>query len=138
MIAAGLLLRSFGRLLEVNHGFDAKNVLLARIWLPVPNNPEKDPIAISEARRFYKEVLQRASTLPGVRHAAVSAGNGVPLLGPHNSNGFTIEDQASADNTVPTAQGNSVSPDFFNALRIPLFAAECSPPAMIKVLRTSW
>jgi len=121
MIAAGLLLRSFGRLLEVNPGFDAKNVLLARIWLPVPNNPEKDPYRDPVKRAgFIKEVLQRASTLPGVRYAAISAGNGVPLLGPHNSNGFTIEDQASADNTVPTAQGNSVSPDFFNALRIPL------------------
>ncbi|HJX92785.1 MAG TPA: ABC transporter permease [Pyrinomonadaceae bacterium] len=121
MIAAGLLLRSFGRLLEVNPGFDAKNVLLARIWLPVPNNPEKDPYHDPVKRAgFIKEVLQRAAALPGVRHAAISAGNGVPLLGPHNSNGFTIEDQASADNTVPTAQGNAVSPDFFNALRIPL------------------
>jgi len=121
MIAAGLLLRSFGRLLEVNPGFDAKNVLLSRIWLPVPNNPEKDPYRDPVKRAgFIKEVLQRASGLPGVRHAAISAGNGVPLLGPHNSNGFMIEGQASADNTVPTAQGNAVSPDFFSALSIPL------------------
>jgi putative ABC transport system permease protein len=121
MIAAGLLLRSFGRLLEVKPGFDAKNVLLSRIWLPVPNNPEKDPYRDPVKRAgFIKEVLQRASALPGVHHAAISAGNGVPLLGPHNSNGFMIEGQASADNTVPTAQGNAVSPDFFNALSIPL------------------
>ena len=37
MIGAGLLLRSFGRLMEVDPGFDADNILMARIWLPVPN-----------------------------------------------------------------------------------------------------
>src|SRR6185369_1327586 len=121
MIAAGLLLRSFGRLLEVKPGFDATNVLLARIWLPVPNNPEKDPYRDPVKRAgFIKEVLQRVSVMPGVRHAAMSFGNGVPLLPPHNTTGFTIEGQAAADNTVPTAQGNAVSPDFFDTLRIPL------------------
>src|SRR6185295_7333021 len=34
MIAAGLLLRSFGRLMDVNPGFNSSNVMLARIWLP--------------------------------------------------------------------------------------------------------
>ena len=121
MIAAGLLLRSFGRLLEVNPGFDAKNVLLARIWLPVPNNPEKDPYRDPVKRAgFMKEVLGKARALPGVHYAAISSGNGVPLLGPHNTNGFTIEEQASTDSTQPSAQGSAVSPEFFNALRVPL------------------
>jgi putative ABC transport system permease protein len=129
MIAAGLLLRSFGRLLEVNPGFDARNVLLARIWLPVPNDPDKDPYRDPAKRAgFIKEVLQRTSGLPGVRYAAISAGNGVPLLGPHNINGFTIEGDASADNSVPTAQGNAVSPEFFNSLRIPLIRGRVFTP----------
>jgi len=121
MIAAGLLLRSFGRLIEVNPGFDPKNVLLARIWLPVPNDPEKDPYRDPLTRvAFTKEVLQRLSVLPGVKHAAISVGNGVPLLGPHNTNGFTIEEQGSTDSTIPMAQGNAVSPEFFDALSIPV------------------
>ncbi len=121
MIAAGLLLRSFSRLMDVNPGFDPNNVLLARIWLPVPNNPEKDPYRDPIKRSgFIKEVLNRSKVLPGVRHAAISTGNGVPLLGPHNTNGFTIEGQGGADGAVPTAQGNAVSPEFFSALSIPL------------------
>src|SRR5262249_39896927 len=43
MIGAGLLARSFWRLLQVDPGFDPRNVVMARIWLPVPNNPELDP-----------------------------------------------------------------------------------------------
>lgn len=121
MIGAGLLLRSFGRLMEVNPGFDANNVLMARIWLPVPNNPELDPYRPPEKRvAFVQEILRRTSTLPGVRYAAVGSGNGVPLIGPHNTGGFTIEDQPTPDTNLPSAQVSSVSPEFFHALNTPL------------------
>ena len=121
MIGAGLLLRSFARLMEVNPGFDASNVLMARIWLPVPNNPELDPYRPPEKRAaFVQEVLRRTSALPGVRYAAIGAGNGVPLIGPHNTGTFTVEDQPSLDTNVPSAQVSSVSPDYFRVLNTPL------------------
>jgi putative ABC transport system permease protein len=121
MIAAGLLLRSFGRLMDVNPGFDPNNVLMARIWLPVPNDPEKDPYRDPVKRAaFIKEVLRRVSVLPGVQNAAIGNGNAVPLLGTNNFNPFTIEDQGSAEGALPTAQFSIVSPDYFNALRTPL------------------
>jgi putative ABC transport system permease protein len=95
MIAAGLLLRSFGRVLDVNPGFNPDNVLLARVWLPVPNNPDLDPYRDPLKRSgFIKDLLQRVSAIPGVRTAAISNGNGVPLVGPHNSAGFAIEGDA--------------------------------------------
>jgi putative ABC transport system permease protein len=121
MIGAGLLLRSFGRLLEVNPGFDPSNVLMARIWLPVPNNPDLDPYRTPATRvAFVKEVLRRTSVLPGVRYAAVGSGNGVPLIGPHNSGTFTIEDQPSADTNLPSAQVSAVSADYFRVLKAAL------------------
>jgi putative ABC transport system permease protein len=121
MIGAGLLLRSFGRLLEVKPGFNANNVLMARIWLPVPNNPDLDPYRPLEKRAgFVSEILRRTSALPGVRYAAVGGGNGVPMLGPHNSGSFTIEDQPGTDTTLPTAQITSVSADYFRVLDTPL------------------
>jgi putative ABC transport system permease protein len=77
MIAAGLLLRSFGQLLAVKPGFDSNNVLLARIWLPVPNNPDLDPYRPPVKRvAFVKEVLRRTSELPGVQYTAVGTGGG--------------------------------------------------------------
>jgi len=121
MIAGGLLLRSFGRLLEVNPGFNSDNVLLARVWLPVPNNPELDPYRDPLKRSgFIKELLQKASAIPGVRSAAISNGNGVPLVGPHNTGGFTIEGDAVTNNNIPTAQIGIVSPDYFRTMETPL------------------
>ena len=121
MIAGGLLLRSFGRLLEVNPGFNSDNVMLARVWLPVPNNPELDPYRDPLKRSgFIKELLQRVSAIPGVRNAAISSGNAVPLVGTHNSGGFTIEGDAVSNSAVPTAQIGVVSPDYFRTIETPL------------------
>jgi putative ABC transport system permease protein len=121
MIAAGLLLRSFGRLLEVNPGFNPENVLLARVWLPVPNNPELDPYRDPLKRAgFIKELLQRVSAIPGVRNVAISSGNAVPLVGPPNSGGFAIEGDAVTNNAIPTSQITVVSPDYFRTIGTPL------------------
>jgi len=121
MVGAGLLLRSFGRLLEVNPGFNPHHVLLARIWLPVPNNPELDPYRPTTKRAaFAQEVLRRASALPGVQYAAVGTGNGVPLIGPHDTATLTAEDQANPDNNLPRAQTSAVSPEYFRTLGAPL------------------
>jgi putative ABC transport system permease protein len=121
MIAAGLLLRSFGRLLDVNAGFNPENVSIARVWLPVPNNPDLDPYRDPLKRAgFIKELLQKVSAIPGVRNAAISSGNAVPLVGPHNNGGFTIEGDAVANNAIPTAQIAIVSPDYFRTMETPL------------------
>jgi putative ABC transport system permease protein len=42
------------------------------------------------------------------------------LIGPHNTVTFTIEDQASLDTNLPSAQVSSVSPDYFSVLNTPL------------------
>lgn len=121
MIAAGLLLRSFGRLLEVNPGFDSNNVLLARIWLPVPNNPELDPYRPPAKRvEFVKEVLRRTSELPGVQYAAMGGGGAVPLLDQSRPFAFTIESQPVTAGNIPRTKFTSVSPDYFRVLGAPL------------------
>ena len=120
MIGAGLLLRSFWRVLDVNPGFDSRNVMVARIWLPVPNNPELDPYRPPEKRtQFVKEVLRRVGGLPGVQRAAMVGGNGVPLIGPHPKGPLVIEDHAD-ESVLPQVQISSVSPEYFTTLGAPL------------------
>jgi predicted permease len=121
LIGAGLLLRSFFRLLNVNPGFDSSQTLVARIWLPVPNNPELDPYRpVAKRIGFVREVLRRTSAIPGVQYAAIGGGNGVPLVGTHNRGGLTIEERPDEGNNQPLAQIDNVSPDFFKALGVPL------------------
>jgi putative ABC transport system permease protein len=121
MIAAGLLLRSFGRLLNVDPGFNTDNVLLMRVWLPVPNNPELDPYRDPLKRAgFIKDLLERVRAIPGVHDAAISSGYSVPLVGPHNTGSFTIEGDAVTTGAIPTAQTGVVSPDYFRTLQTPL------------------
>lgn len=121
MIGAGLLLRSFSRLMDTHPGFNPQNVLTARIWLPIPNNPELDPYRPPAKRAaFIKEVLRRTSVLPGVRSVAIGNGNGVPLLPPHNTNTYTIEDQADSEGNPPRALSAAVSPEYFQTIGAPL------------------
>jgi predicted permease len=121
MIGAGLLMRSFTRLLEVKPGFDPSHVLVARIWLPVPNNPEMDPYRPPAKRvAFMQEVLRRVSALPGVQYAAIGTGNSVPLIGQHNKGPFVLEGRAEEDANLPRAEVSAVSADYFRALGTPL------------------
>ena len=65
LVSAGLMLKSLDRLLHVDKGFDARNVLTGAV------SPSGARIPDAERwRGFYDELRQRAEALPGVRSAA--------------------------------------------------------------------
>ncbi len=66
-IGAGLLLHSFVRLLQVDPGFDAQNVLTMNLSLPTVKYAKPE-----QQTAFFDDVLRRVSALPGVRAAATS------------------------------------------------------------------
>ena len=68
LIGAGLLVRSFARLLTVDPGFDPQNVLTMNVSLP--NSKYGDP---QKQVAFFDELLRRLQATPGVRSAAISA-----------------------------------------------------------------
>jgi len=68
LIGAGLLLRSFGRLLGIDPGFDARNVLTMNVSLPTVKYAQP-----AQQIAFFDELLRRVAVLPGVRNAAISA-----------------------------------------------------------------
>ena len=67
LIGAGLLLRSFWKLLAVDRGFRANGLVAARISLLEPRYRANE-----ERLAFFQEVLSRVKTLPGVRDAAIT------------------------------------------------------------------
>lgn len=123
LIGAGLLLRSFWRVLQVNPGFNSQGVLTAQFWMPLPNNPSADPYHPPEKRAaFFREVLRRVSGLPGVSEAAIASGNSLPMSRTRNSFPFTIQNQPADSERTPVAEFASVSPEFFSTLHIPILS----------------
>ena len=61
LAGAGLLLRSFWRVLEVRPGFNPSHLTTVQIWIPISNNPANDPYSCrGEARRFSSRGLRAA------------------------------------------------------------------------------
>jgi putative ABC transport system permease protein len=114
MIGAGLLIRSFLRLRDVNPGFQPDHLVAARISLP-PTQYAQDPQIIS----FWQQFLERVQTLPGVQAAAITMS--LPPNHLYLSNPFTVEGQAYNPNiSLQLAEELTISPDYFHALGVPL------------------
>jgi len=120
IVGAGLLLRSFWNVLKVDPGLNPDHLMVARIWLPVPNNPQADPYATPAQRDvFIKEVLRRVSALPGVEQAGISSGS-VAFSGRRGRLSFTIEGRSFSAGETPSAELAGVSADLFRTLGTPL------------------
>jgi len=122
LAGAGLLLHSFWNLLRVDPGFDARRVVLANLWLPVPNDPAQARYGTPQSRNaLMREVLRRARTLPGVEYAAIGVGNSTPLLG-FNKFSYAPEGSNLGPGERPVGEAAFVTPDFFRALGVRLVA----------------
>jgi predicted permease len=121
LAGAGLLLRSFARLANVDPGFDAHNVLTANLALPSVRYPDGPKQAA-----FFETVLERIRHLPGVRYAAA-----VNVL-PESTNFDTTATQMEGHNVplseVPYLDRYIVTPDYFRALSIPLVRGRLFTP----------
>jgi putative ABC transport system permease protein len=114
LVGAGLLVRSFTRLLEVHPGFQPANVLTLRLDLPDAKYPKKE-----DSEAFYKGLMSRLSSLPGVESAA--AVSFLPLSGANYNLQFFSEGRPPASNERPTsAEYRVISPDYFRTMGIPL------------------
>jgi len=120
MIGAGLLVRSFWKLAHVDPGFNAQNLLAARIWLPFPNDPTQNPYPKPEDRAaFVREVLRRIQALPGVTNAAMSTS--APLSRGGGPTPVSVEGRPVHANENTLAEIAGVSPDYFRTLQTPLY-----------------
>jgi predicted permease len=118
LVGAGLMLRSFSHLRNVNPGFRTDHALTLRVSLPVPEGR----ITTADQDRFmsfFDRTLTRLGQLPGV--TAAGASNMIPLDGNATDRLLDIEGYVPRDQSdMPDAQNRQVTPGWFAALGIPL------------------
>jgi putative ABC transport system permease protein len=114
LVGAGLMMHSFGRLVNVNPGFDPTNVLTGRISLtrPIYDNPEA---SVS----YIDQTLARLKALPGVESAAFIGP--MPFSGGNVASDFRVDEHARPESgKEPGASNRSVTTEYFQTMRIPL------------------
>jgi putative ABC transport system permease protein len=113
LIGAGLLIRSFARLTELDPGLDPRGVLTMDIRLPFAKYRDGQGWIA-----FFQQTLERVRALPGVEATAAVAP--LPLSGLHGSSAFRIEGRPSPTEETFNAGVRVISPDFFKTFRVPL------------------
>jgi putative ABC transport system permease protein len=113
LASAGLLVESFLRLQKVPAGFDTTNVTTARVALPETNYGKPQ-----QAGDFYKKLLDRLATFPGVQ--SVAAAWWIPLSGSEIGFNVDVEERPMAAGQQPIAEVNVVTPDYFRTVHVPI------------------
>jgi putative ABC transport system permease protein len=116
LIGAGLLLKSFAKLQNVNPGFVTDNVLTAQIALPAARYPDA-----AAYRAFWARLLEQSRAIPGVTVAASTTN--VPFNGNISSGSYSIVGRAQGPGeAAPHGRQEVVGGDYFKAMRIPVIA----------------
>lgn len=114
LVAAGLMIRSFARLGQVQPGFDPNNLLTMHLSLPASKYAKEARMAA-----FYEDAVKHIRRLPGVEAASAIAN--LPLSGGLSSASFLIKARpVNAGESAPHADVQSATADYFRAMRIPL------------------
>jgi putative ABC transport system permease protein len=115
LVGAGLMTRSFARLLQVNPGFDPSNVVSANVFLPVTKYSDRQNVI-----RFYEDVVDRLRQSPGVRSASAVSVLPMSNVGQAMALPFAVEGREPPASEDPIADVRVVAPGYFETMRIPI------------------
>jgi putative ABC transport system permease protein len=128
LAGAGLLLRSFQRLISIEPGFNPENLLTMQVWLPVQNDPEKGRYFTNDQRRaFYARAQEAVQRTPGVRDAAIVTR--LPFRGRADAR-FQIEGQTIPPDQLPVTDLRMVTPNYFATMEIPMLRGRTLSPVV--------
>jgi len=114
LIGAGLLIKSFARLQNVDPGFVSENVLTAQISLPAARYPDA-----AARRTFWTRLLEKAGAMPGA--TVVGLTTNVPFNGNVSSGSYSIVGYTPGPSEAPPhGRQEVVGGNYFAAMRIPL------------------
>jgi putative ABC transport system permease protein len=111
LIGAGLLIKSFTRLLQVETGFSAENLLTLHVGFVHFKDPQ-------QRAHIAREVIERVEKIPGIQ--AVGGGTGLPPVNAQRITRFAVQGLPNDDANERSAYFLAISPDYFRALGTPL------------------
>ena len=116
LVSAGLLIRSFNRLLQVDVGFKPQQLLSLEYRLP------RNKYSTPEAQfAFHKSVVDQVQQIPGV--TSVSLVRGLPFSGNGGTITITLMDREQPPKgQEPEVLLNTVMPNYFETMGIPLIS----------------
>lgn len=110
LAGAGLLIRSFYRVMDVDTGYDTEGIVAA--YLPLPNEREPEPAALTQ---YIQQVLDEVRAVPGVQDSAVATA--IPLRGWGDGMPFRMPEKP--DEIVGTGF-KIITPGYFRTLGLRL------------------
>ncbi len=114
LVGAGLLIRSFARLVSVNPGFNPKNMATVRILLPEERYKKKE-----QGIQYFQKAIERVQNLPGVESAGATTFP--PFAGPPSGTDFYIEGRPKPKpGQEPITDVIITDGNFFKTMQIPL------------------
>jgi putative ABC transport system permease protein len=112
LAGAGLLIRSFQRVIDVDTGYNVEGIVAGYLPLPMERNPEAAALG-----QYIDRVLEEVRSVPGITHAAVATA--IPLRGWGDGMPFFMADKPNE----PVGTGfKIVTPDYFQTLGLRLVA----------------
>ena len=114
LVGAGLLFRTLHRLLNVNPGFDAQNIITFRVGV----SPSVMKTA-ANARTGFQQLIEQIRSIPGI--AAAEFTDDVPLSGQGGTMPFWLNSQKPESlQAAPRVVMALTGPDYLRAMHIPL------------------
>jgi predicted permease len=136
VVSAGLLTRTFFRLLGANGGFNPLRVLTFQLPLPASKYVDQDHIVV-----FYQSALSRLRSIPGVESAGI--GETVPMGGEGESTVIRMPDHpVGSQKEMPFANYTIISPGYLSSIGTPVLrgrdflesdTADSTPVALVNV-----
>jgi putative ABC transport system permease protein len=112
LIGAGLLVKSFIRVLEIDPGYDPSNMLTMSVALPERGYPN-----FQQQVDFFQKLLDRVKVAPGV--LSVAASNALPFRGTPETD-LEIPGFRGQPGAEPSAEILTATPEFFQTMKIPV------------------
>jgi predicted permease len=112
LVGAGLFLRTLDNLRSVDVGFDSRNLLMFNV------NPSVNRYDVERSAQVFRQVLERMSSLPGVRSAALT--RTTLLSGSTSTSSMWKQGQTSQTAAEEEMYMMDISPTFFETMGIPV------------------